>query len=94
MPNYDDGKELKCSFCGKPQSRVRKLIVTERISAMSGSAYAPAFLMIAGPHAGVRAAEPCTRKPEHLPTPQELKKVLDEYVIGQDRAKIALSVAV
>ena len=26
MPNYDDGKELKCSFCGKPQSRVRKLI--------------------------------------------------------------------
>ena len=28
-------------------------------------------------------------KPEHLPTPQELKKVLDEYVIGQDRAKIA-----
>ena len=33
-------------------------------------------------------------KPEHLPTPQELKKVLDEYVIGQDRAKIALSVAV
>ena len=28
MPNYDDGKELKCSFCGKPQSRVRK---TERV---------------------------------------------------------------
>ena len=26
MPSYDDGKELKCSFCGKPQSRVRKLI--------------------------------------------------------------------
>ena len=32
MPNYDDGKELKCSFCGKPQSRVRKLIAaTERV---------------------------------------------------------------
>ena len=33
-------------------------------------------------------------RPEHLPTPQELKDVLDQYVIGQDRAKIALSVAV
>ena len=33
-------------------------------------------------------------RPEHLPKPQELKDVLDQYVIGQDRAKMALSVAV
>ena len=41
-------------------------------------------------HCGQMAAA----RPEHLPTPQELKNVLDQYVIGQDRAKIALSVAV
>ena len=33
-------------------------------------------------------------KPEHLPTPKEIKEYMDGYIIGQDRAKIALSVAV
>ncbi len=47
MPNYDDGKELKCSFCGKPQSRVRKLIAGPNVYICDEcvSAYAPAFWM-------------------------------------------------
>ena len=43
---------------------------------------------------GDNAGEPPVELPEHLPTPKEIRKVLDQYVIGQDSAKIALSVAV
>ena len=97
MPNYDDGKELKCSFCGKPQSqRAQADRRTGRVYLRRvHRAYAASILddeLDLMPD--VRAAERALESPEHLPTPQELKAVLDEYVIGQDRAKIALSVAV
>lgn len=96
MPNYDDGKELKCSFCGKPQSRVRKLIagpnvyICDECIGVCTSILDDELDLMPEYESQSHALE----KPEHLPTPQELKKVLDEYVIGQDRAKIALSVAV
>ena len=96
MPNYDDGKELKCSFCGKPQRRVRKLIagpnvyICDECIGVCTSILDDELDLMPEYEPQSHALE----KPEHLPTPQELKKVLDEYVIGQDRAKIALSVAV
>ena len=96
MPSYDDGKELKCSFCGKPQSRVRKLIagpnvyICDECIGVCTSILDDELDLMPEYEPQSHALE----KPEHLPTPQELKKVLDEYVIGQDRAKIALSVAV
>ena len=96
MPNYDDGKELKCSFCGKPQSRVRKLIagpnvyICDECIGVCTSILDDELDLMPEYEPQSHALE----KLEHLPTPQELKKVLDEYVIGQDRAKIALSVAV
>ena len=84
----DDGKLLYCSFCGKSQHEVRKLI--------------------AGPSVFIcdECVELCNDiireeledRQDHtgtkLPKPQEIKNVLDEYVIGQDRAKKILSVAV
>jgi ATP-dependent Clp protease ATP-binding subunit ClpX len=84
----DDGKLLYCSFCGKSQHEVRKLI--------------------AGPSVFVcdECVELCNDiireelddRAEHgddkLPKPQEVKAVLDEYVIGQQVAKKVLSVAV
>ena len=96
MPNYKDEKPLKCSFCGKPQTRVRKLIagpgvyICDECIGVCTSILEDELDFMPEQHCGQMAAA----RPEHLPTPQELKDVLDQYVIGQDRAKIALSVAV
>ena len=96
MPNYKDEKPLKCSFCGKPQNRVRKLIagpgvyICDECIGVCTSILEDELDFRPEQHCGQMAAA----RPEHLPTPQELKDVLDQYVIGQDRAKIALSVAV
>ena len=95
MPNYKDEKPLKC-FCGKPQNRVRKLIagpgvyICDECIGVCTSILEDELDFMPEQHCGQMAAA----RPEHLPTPQELKDVLDQYVIGQDRAKIALSVAV
>jgi len=85
----DGGKLLYCSFCGKSQHEVRKLI--------------------AGPSVFVcdECVELCndiireeveekslSSSASKLPTPQEINQILDEYVIGQPRAKKILSVAV
>ena len=89
MFKFNDEKgQLKCSFCGKNQEQVRKLV--------------------AGP--GVYICDECIElcneiieeeigdEPElgrlELPKPQDIKEVLDQYVIGQDEAKKSLSVAV
>ena len=86
----DDGsKLLYCSFCGKSQHEVRKLI--------------------AGPSVFIcdECVDLCNdiireevqenssdEKKDHLPVPHEIKAILDEYVIGQNRAKKVLAVAV
>ena len=87
--NSGDGKLLHCNFCGKSQHEVRKLI--------------------AGPSVYVcdECVELCNdiireelqessqeMEARDLPTPREIKEILDQYVIGQQRAKKVLSVAV
>ncbi len=95
MPNFDNDKTLKCSFCGKPQGRVRKLIAGPGVYICDEcigvcTSILDDELDFPSEEAGIDSLA----EPEHLPTPQELKAVLDDYVIGQDRAKVALSVAV
>ncbi len=89
MFKFNDEKgNLKCSFCGKPQEQVRKLV--------------------AGP--GVYICDECIElcseivveelgveeeiEFQDIPKPKEILSILDEYVIGQERAKKALAVAV
>ncbi|AKL94075.1 ATP-dependent Clp protease ATP-binding subunit ClpX [Clostridium aceticum] len=88
MSRFEDKKQLKCSFCGKSQDQVRRLI--------------------AGPNVYIcdECIELCQEIIQEefdenldvdlvdLPKPQEIKSILDQYVIGQEKAKKALAVAV
>ena len=84
---------LRCSFCHKSQDAVAKLI-------SSPSDYPRAYICdecVAVCNSILeddRTATPAATTPNQLPKPQEVKTFLDEYVIGQDRAKKILSVAV
>jgi ATP-dependent Clp protease ATP-binding subunit ClpX len=89
VAKFGDTAELvKCSFCSKSQKQVRKLIagpgvyICDECIELCNEIIDEEFEQSAGPG------------PDHLPTPREIRSFLDEYVIGQERAKTVLSVAV
>ena len=101
MPNkYDRSKELVCSFCSKPQSMVRRLIagpgvyICDECVRLCMGIIDEDYDPQAHQHSGSNGAAPIDSDPENLPKPAEIRKVLDDYIIGQERAKISLSVAV
>ncbi len=92
----NDQMMLRCSFCGKTQDQVEKLI-----SGMNNTFICDECVELCAELVNddleLKAAKRRQRERKNvkpLPKPQEIKAVLDEYVIGQDRAKITLSVAV
>ena len=96
MPNNDDTKEreLCCSFCGKPQSQARRLIAGPGVYICDECVQLCNSILEDESHLSNRKKTYTGDTGTILLKPQEIKKKLDEYVIGQDRAKIALSVAV
>lgn len=94
MANKDDNRPLKCSFCGKPQNKVRKLIAGPGVYICDECIGICSSILEEELDMRAPMDDVPVEAPENLPTPKELKAVLDEYVIGQDRAKVALSVAV
>jgi len=90
----DKTKNLRCSFCGKGQNEVERLIAgnnsyicnecVELCSAILDDASAPQE----------RNESRGPSVPTEIPKPTQIRKVLDQYIIGQERAKVALSVAV
>ena len=89
----DDGKKtLRCSFCGKHEQQVRRMIqgpgvrICDECVRLCMSILDDGFDDLDG--------SAVDDVPDELPTPREIKDVLDQYVIGQDEAKVALSVAV
>ena len=84
----DDGKLLYCSFCGKSQHEVRKLIAGPSVFVCDEC------VELCNDIIREELEEKQERTREKLPKPQEIRKVLDEYVIGQDKAKKTLAVAV
>ncbi|MCW8983704.1 MAG: ATP-dependent Clp protease ATP-binding subunit ClpX, partial [Thermoanaerobaculales bacterium] len=83
-----DGDMLRCSFCGKSQHEVRKLIAGPTVYICNECVEVCLDII-----AEDRVHESKARD-QVLPKPHEVKSHLDEYVIGQERAKRILSVAV
>ena len=90
MPSKDDnGKLLYCSFCGKSQHEVRKLIAGPSVFICDECVDLRNDIIREEIQDSVNA-----ESSDHLPVPVEINAILDEYVIGQQRAKKVLSVAV
>ena len=89
MSRYEEKKQLKCSFCGKTQVQVKRLIAVpgvyicdeciELCSEIIGEEFEDSSVDI---------------QMDEIPKPAEIKSILDQYVIGQEKAKRAMSVAV
>ena len=96
MARNDDKKNVRCSFCGKPQSLVNRLIAgngsyicddcIRLCMNIIDETYDPGEMDNGSVSFGLSERE--------IPKPAEIKARLDDYIIGQERAKIALSVAV
>ncbi|MDH3870630.1 MAG: ATP-dependent Clp protease ATP-binding subunit ClpX [Gammaproteobacteria bacterium] len=84
----DDGKLLYCSFCGKSQHEVRKLIAGPSVFVCDEC------VELCNDIIREEMQEKSSTGGDKLPKPQEINEVLNEYVIGQERAKKVLSVAV
>ncbi len=85
----DDNRQFTCSFCGKSQDQVRRLLAGNGVYICDECVELCADII-----ERELAEYEDTAFDEKLPRPREIKAYLDEYVIGQDRAKKALSVAV
>ena len=85
---HDDGKLLYCSFCGKSQHEVRKLIAGPSVFVCDEC------VELCNDIIREEMEEQTLQTRSKLPKPAEIKQVLDQYVIGQERAKKILAVAV
>ena len=85
--NKDNGS-IKCSFCGKRQDQVQKLV------AGPGVYICNECIMLCHDIISEEMGEKREFEQGALPKPTEIKAILDQYVVGQDAAKKALSVAV
>ena len=87
----EEKKVLRCSFCGKAEGQVHRMIQGPGVRICDECVQLCMSILDDGYSA---AADEGFDSVEDLPTPQQIKEVLDQYVIGQEGAKIALSVSV
>lgn len=92
MPKNEEGKGVRCSFCGKTQEQVRRLIAGPGVYICNECVdLCQSVLSDDEVITRPRVSEDIDIT---IPKPTEIKAILDEYVIGQEEAKIVLSVAV
>jgi len=86
--NTDEKSQLKCSFCGKLQDQVKKLV------AGPGVYICDECIELCNEIIEEELSEDLGFEMSDVPKPKEIREILDQYVIGQDSAKRSLSVAV
>ena len=91
MARNDDMKTVRCSFCGKHQDQVQRLIAGP--NAYICNECVQLCMGILGDDTEMEQVY-AGELPDEIPTPKEIHQVLDQYIIGQQAAKVALSVAV
>ena len=95
MAKNDDRRSIRCSFCGKPQSLVERMIAGNSCYICDECVRMCASIIGENDEpAKVAGYDGLPLELAKLPKPMQIKANLDEYVIGQDKAKIVLSVAV
>ena len=95
MAKNEDRRSIRCSFCGKPQSMVDRLIAGNGSYICDECVRMCASIIDDGPmSAPVEGYDGLPLVFDKLPKPMQIKARLDDYVIGQERAKVVLSVAV
>ncbi len=90
MARNNDQPPIRCSFCGKRESQVSRLIAGPGVYICSDCVAACSDLL----RQEYDMDGNLLQSPEKLPTPMEIKSFMDNYIVGQDEAKMALSVAV
>ncbi len=88
MSRFDEKKQLKCSFCGKSQDQVRRLIAGPSVYICDEC------IELCQEIIQEEFDEHIEMEMSDLPKPHDIKSILEQYVVGQERAKRALSVAV
>ncbi len=91
MSKYDDEKQLRCSFCGKPQNQVNRLVAGPGVYICDECVSVCNEILKQNLDEPERRVQGGSYK---LPKPKEITEILSEYVIEQDEAKKALAVAV
>lgn len=96
MGKFDERRSMRCSFCGKPQSAVDRLIAGNGSYICDECVRMCASILDDGRGVAPKVSgyDGLPLVFEKLPKPMQIKARLDDYVIGQERAKKALSVAV
>ena len=88
MAKIDDDKQLKCSFCGKAQEQVRRLV------AGPGVYICDECIELCQEILDEDFLDAPEMEPQDIPKPREIKAILDEFIIGQNNAKKSMAVAV
>ncbi len=89
MTRYDEKKQLKCSFCGKSQEQVKRLVAGPGVY-ICDECIELCSEIIEEEFEDTKV----DAEVSEIPKPKEIKEILDQYVVGQDTAKRSLSVAV
>lgn len=93
MDKYDENNELRCSFCGRPQSQVKRLISGAGVY-ICDECVEVCVSILEDERRSEKLGKSSKTESGRIPKPMEIRETLDDYVIGQDDAKKALAVAV